>query len=73
METDNKHAPVKAPEHGAVRKYDQIGVTEEKDEAAHDKYFNADGIKVTDVEFVGVRAPDADPDDGVRERDRDNR
>jgi hypothetical protein len=73
MERDNKHRPAKALEHGAVRKHDQIGVTDEKDESAHDKYFNDDGNKVTDVEFVGVRAPDADPDDGVKERDRDNR
>lgn len=73
MDKASKRRPAKAPEGGAVRKHDQIGVTDEHDESAHDKYFNDDGNKVTDVEFVGVRAPDADPDDGVKERDRDNR
>jgi hypothetical protein len=70
---DDKHRPVKAPEHGAVRKHDQVGVTDEKDEASHDKYFNDDGNKVTDVEFVGERAPDTDPDDGLQERETDKR
>jgi hypothetical protein len=68
MERENKHRPAKATEQGAVRKHDQVGVTDEKDEASHDKYFNDDGNKVADVEFVGGRAPDTDPDDGLQNR-----
>jgi hypothetical protein len=68
MENDDKHRPAKPSEQGAARKYDQVGTTDEKDEAAHDKYFNDDGNKVKDVEFVGRRSPDTDPDDGVQDR-----
>jgi hypothetical protein len=73
MENDKRNRPAKAPEHGASRKHDQVGVTEEKDEAPRDKYFNDDGNKVTDVEFVGGRSPDTDPDDGLQQRERDKR
>jgi hypothetical protein len=73
MENADKHRPAQTPEQGASRKHDQVGVTDEKDEASHDKYFNDDGNKVTDVEFVGSRTPDTDPDDGVRDRKRDQR
>ena len=53
--------PSKAAENGAVRKHDQISTTDEPDRAS--LYFNDDGNKVTDVEYVGSRAPDTDPDD----------
>jgi hypothetical protein len=72
MENDNKR-PAKPAEHGASRKHDQVGVTDEKDEASHDKYFNEDGNKVADVEFVGERTPDTDPDDGLQPRETDKR
>jgi hypothetical protein len=71
MDNDDNTRPAKPSEHGAVRKHDQVGVTDEPDQASHDRYFDDAGNKVSDVEFVGVRAPDADPDDGVRARDRD--
>lgn len=69
MEKDDKRAPAKAPEHGAVRKHDQLAVTDEEDRAHHNRYFNDDGNKVTDVEFVGERSPDTDPDDRAPPRD----
>jgi hypothetical protein len=68
---NNKKRPAKPSEQGASRKHDQVGVTDEKDEASHDKYFNEDGNKVADVEFVGERAPDTDPDDGPQRRETD--
>jgi hypothetical protein len=69
MEND-KPRPAKASEHGASRKYDQVTTTEEEDKAPRDTYFNDDGNKTTDVEFVGVRAPDTDPDDRESIRDK---
>lgn len=60
---ENPSRPAKAAEHGAVRKHDQLTVTDETDPTPLDTYFNKDGIKVKDVDFVGERSPDADPDD----------
>jgi hypothetical protein len=62
---DDKTQPAKAPEHGAVRKHDAVSVTDEERQEAPkaNKYFNDDGNKVEDVEFVGGRSPDTDPDD----------
>jgi hypothetical protein len=64
---DESKRPAKAPENGAVRKHDQMSTTDEPDCASH--YFNDDGNKVTDVAYVGSRAPDTDPDDRKAERD----
>ena len=63
MTADNKSRPAKSSEHGAARKHDQLGVTDEEQHATRRKYFNDDGNKVRDVEFVGGRTPDVDPDD----------
>lgn len=68
---EHKTEPAKAPEHGASRKHDRIAVTEEEDAAPGSTIFNDDGNKVKDVEFVGVRAPDADPDDRPLDPDAD--
>jgi hypothetical protein len=69
MASENGSRPAKAPEHGAVRKHDQLTVTDEEDRSRHDRYFDDDGYKVTDVEFVGERAPDTDPDDRAPARE----
>jgi hypothetical protein len=71
MQPDNKTPPAKAPEHGAVRKHDRIAVTDEEDRAPLATYFDDDGNKVKDVEFVGARSPDADPDDSSLDPDAD--
>lgn len=61
MNTD----PARDAEAGASRKHDELTVTDEEDRASHDRYFNDDGNKVSDVPFVGERTPDTDPDDTV--------
>jgi hypothetical protein len=63
--------PAKSPEHGASRKHDRIAVTDEEDAAPHSTIFNDDGNKVKDVEFVGMREPDTDPDDRPLDPDAD--
>ena len=53
----------KPAEHGAVRKHDELTTTEDPAPDADARYFNDDGNKIEDLEFVGARSPDADPDD----------
>jgi hypothetical protein len=49
MEKDDKRQPAKPPD--------------AKDRSPRGKYFNDDGNKVIDVEFVGESSPDTDPDE----------
>lgn len=72
MENDDKHQPARRSEQGAVRKHDQLALTDEENRARQGKYFNADGNKVTDVAFVGERTPDTDPDDRAPPREPKN-
>lgn len=46
-----------------MRKHDRVSVTEEEDRKPDAHYFNEDGNKLKDVEFVGERSPDTDPED----------
>ena len=53
------------------KKHDRIAVTEEEDAAPRSAIFNDDGNKVKDVEFVGMRDPDADPQQSPLDPDAD--
>ena len=70
MPTANKSRPAKGSEHGAVRKHDDVGVTDEHQDYPRRRQFNDDGNKIKDAEFVGGRSPDADPDDRDTEQDK---